>query len=89
MDVTKRIVIGTANFGMDYGHFGERTQLSEEATNEILQIAIQRGITAIDTAQSYGRSEEVVGAYLKRISTLVDVTTKILSEIRSYNCIYK
>ena len=77
MDVAKRIAIGTANFGMDYGHFGERTKLSEGATSEILCTAIQHGITAIDTAQSYGYSENIVGAYLQGISTLVDVTTKI------------
>jgi aryl-alcohol dehydrogenase-like predicted oxidoreductase len=54
--------IGTAQFGLPYGISNRSGMLSiNEATN-IIQYSIDSGINILDTAISYGKSEEVLGS---------------------------
>ena len=59
------LCLGTAQFGMNYGiqRSGQPT-LSDAL--DMLDIAIQNGIDAFDTAASYGTAEEIIGEYLKK-----------------------
>lgn len=58
------LCLGTVQFGMDYGVQGAtRPDLSDSL--KILEIALQNGIEAIDTAAAYGNAEDVVGTFLK------------------------
>ena len=57
-----RFGLGTAQFGMHYGRFNIEGVPSKEATNQILTNAKEFGLTAIDTAHSYGESENILGA---------------------------
>ena len=56
MDLMKRIVIGTANWGQSYNG----TQLAEEEIKDILDYCTCNGIDMLDTAEEYG-SEEIIG----------------------------
>jgi aryl-alcohol dehydrogenase-like predicted oxidoreductase len=64
--------IGCWQFGGDFGPMEERTAMS------ILKTAVENGITFFDTADVYGagRSEELIGRFLKTCGTPVRVATK-------------
>ena len=54
-----QLCLGTVQFGMTYGitnHFGQVTE-----DEVILKLAASYGIEFLDTAQSYGTSELVLG----------------------------
>jgi aryl-alcohol dehydrogenase-like predicted oxidoreductase len=55
------LVLGTAQFGMDYGVTNCSGMCSLETIEEILDLAFSCGITKLDTAVSYGKSEENLG----------------------------
>jgi len=56
------LVLGTAQFGMDYGVTNSSGMCSNVSIRNILHIAFSHGITKLDTAFSYGRSEENLGS---------------------------
>lgn len=60
-DPAQRIVLGTAQFGMDYGIANSAGRLSEALVAETLQVARTGGVDWIDTAALYGQSEECLG----------------------------
>lgn len=67
------IGLGCWQLGGDWGD-----ALSEQRAFEILQTALDQGITIFDTADVYGggRSEEIIGKFLSRSDKTVKVLTK-------------
>lgn len=59
--LTKKLALGTVQFGLDYGISNELGQTPIEEVSEILREAYKTGITTIDTARAYGSSEQVLG----------------------------
>jgi aryl-alcohol dehydrogenase-like predicted oxidoreductase len=53
--------MGTAQFGLNYGITNQRGKVATGKAREILEAAADSGIFYIDTAQSYGDSETVLG----------------------------
>lgn len=71
------MILGTAHFGQNYGLFSKNTWLSEEdAVSTFLNEAFDLGVRAIDTAQTYGQSEILIG---KSDSQRFRITTKVHS----------
>ncbi len=56
-----RLGLGTVQFGMPYGVSNNTGQPSLEEVRSILQVAASEGIKVLDTAASYGSSEEALG----------------------------
>jgi aryl-alcohol dehydrogenase-like predicted oxidoreductase len=56
-----RITIGTAQFGRRYGVSNQSGMVSMTDAEKILEEASSYGIDALDTAISYGKSEEILG----------------------------
>lgn len=56
-----RLALGTAQFGLDYGIANERGQVSTDQVSEILKAASSVGIDTLDTAITYGDSEQRLG----------------------------
>ncbi len=75
-----KIAIGTVQFGMDYGISNIKGQSSKLEVQKILNFAIENGISLIDTAQSYGNSEKVIGSLNEGRFNIV---TKINSSINT------
>lgn len=74
----EKIVIGTAQFGMNYGINNKKGQIKEKEITKILNFALQNGISILDTAPSYGNSEKILGNYFqKNTSKSFKVVTKI------------
>lgn len=65
-NISKKIAIGTAQFGLDYGINNMKGRMSDEELNDVLNICSESGIECIDTAYSYGDSEERIGKYTKK-----------------------
>ena len=61
-----KIALGSAQFGMDYGITNLRGRIKQEKINELLDLAHRSGIRTIDTAQTYGCSENAIGNYLSK-----------------------
>jgi aryl-alcohol dehydrogenase-like predicted oxidoreductase len=59
---TTKISLGTVQFGIDYGINSTSGQVKSGEVVDILNYAQQRGINLLDTAPSYGNSEQVLGA---------------------------
>lgn len=63
-----RLILGAAQFGQPYGPHGSQSAVSDEDATNIIQASAQLGFSAIDTARSYGRSEEIVSKFAGKIS---------------------
>jgi len=60
-----RIVLGTVQFGLDYGISNAAGKVPLEEVCRILAYAHSNGVTTLDTAAAYGDSETVLGRALK------------------------
>src|ERR1035437_7466824 len=71
-----KIILGTVQFGLDYGinnAFGKPTQ---DTVKSILDYAYENNIRLLDTAEVYGDSQEVIGSYHKLSDNKFNVITK-------------
>ena len=59
--MNNKLVIGTAQFGINYGIANSLGQVKSEEAKKILDYALSEDINYIDTATSYGESEKVLG----------------------------
>lgn len=57
----QRIALGTAQFGLDYGVTNLEGQVSFTEAQRIIDVGLGNGLGLVDTAASYGDSEEVLG----------------------------
>jgi len=62
-----KLMLGTVQFGMNYGVANTTGKPSFDTVKAILKTAYDGGITALDTAPEYGDSEEVIGRALKEL----------------------
>ena len=62
--INSKIILGTAQFGMDYGINNTSGKITKLKAFDILNYAFSNGIKELDTASSYGDSEKVIGEYL-------------------------
>ena len=59
-----KLVIGTAQFGMNYGISNTTGRPDISASCRLIRTGILNGVTSIDTARAYGDSELVIGKAL-------------------------
>jgi aryl-alcohol dehydrogenase-like predicted oxidoreductase len=73
-----KIILGCAQLGMNYGIANTSGKPEDASAFSIIESAWNSGITAFDTAQAYGESEERLGVILKElgINEKADVITK-------------
>lgn len=60
-----KLVLGTAQLGMNYGINNLEGQPNIKESERIIKFAISNGIEYLDTAREYGNSENVIGKSLK------------------------
>lgn len=60
----EKLVLGTAQFGLNYGITNTVGCVSEHLAQKIIKGAIEAGVKYLDTARAYGNSELVVGRAL-------------------------
>ncbi len=76
-DHIKKLAIGTAQFGMNYGIANTNGQIKQHQIDLILELASKNGIFTLDTAKCYGDSEENIGKSLQKSNLKWEVVTKI------------
>ncbi len=67
MSTFSKLMLGTVQFGMNYGVANTSGKPSFDTVKAILKTAYDGGVTALDTAPEYGDSEEVIGRALKEL----------------------
>jgi aryl-alcohol dehydrogenase-like predicted oxidoreductase len=74
-----RLMLGTVQFGLNYGIANRVGQPTYETAREIIACAYDGGVTCLDTAALYGDSEEVLGRALSdlKIADRMTVATKV------------
>lgn len=65
----KQLVLGTAQFGSRYGLKKNSMFNNKKKINKILSLALNSGIKYLDTAQSYGKSEDYIGYFNQKNQT--------------------
>jgi len=83
--LTERLVLGTAQFGLDYGINNINGRLTKKEIFHILKIAHSGGIRELDTANVYGNSEKLIGEFLDQNRNLkFKITSKISKKSLSF-----
>lgn len=75
--ISNKIVLGTVQFGLDYGINNSRGKIPENEVFEILDEAHGSGIDTLDTADSYGDSERLIGKFTKNKGIEFNVISKM------------
>lgn len=75
-----KLGLGTAQFGLAYGITNENGKVPDSEIAAILRIARAQNVDAIDTAATYGTSEEALGRHLN-----IDDTFKIVTKTLPIN----
>lgn len=71
-----KIILGTVQFGLDYGINNSSGKPSDEQIKKILDYAGSSGIRILDTAEAYGDSQTRIGDYHKTSNVTFDIITK-------------
>ena len=74
-----KIILGTVQFGLDYGINNKEGRPTYETIKEILDLAHTKKIIFLDTAEAYGNSHEIIGEYHANSNNKFKVTTKFSS----------
>lgn len=70
------IILGTVQFGLDYGINNENGKPSIERVFEMLDHALDNGIKVLDTANAYGDAQNIIGEYMKKMPNSFLINTK-------------
>lgn len=76
------LIIGTAQFGLDYGINNLAGQIKFPEAKRILNYAKNCGIDTLDTAQAYGASEKVLGTLIGG-EKCFKIITKISPDVKT------
>jgi len=73
-----KLVLGTAQLGLDYGISNRIGQPTTKQSEDIIKTAIVNGVEYIDTARAYGASESIIG---KALSSGWDGRVKVVTKL--------
>jgi len=59
----KKLILGTAQFGLNYGINNVYGKPSEQTVGSLLDYARTKGILILDTADAYGDASQIIGRY--------------------------
>lgn len=74
-----KLILGTAQFGMDYGVNNRIGKIKKGEILKILDFSKKNNINLFDTANSYGNSENKLGNYIKKKKNNFKIITKYSS----------
>lgn len=75
LEKSEKLILGTAQFGLDYGVNNNIGQLSLNEIKLVLKRALESGVYTLDTATAYGNSEHQLGLALPK-----DTEFKLISK---------
>lgn len=71
-----KLILGTAQFGLDYGINNRCGRVSDIELKKILDYSYKSGVRLLDTAEVYGNSHERIGAYHRSSNYNFKIITK-------------
>ncbi len=75
-----KIILGTVQFGLNYGINNKCGKISEKQADKIFDYAYENDINTLDTANAYGNSETVIGTYFKNSKNRFKIITKLIEK---------
>ncbi|WBX76170.1 aldo/keto reductase [Tenacibaculum ovolyticum] len=81
MSKLNKIILGTVQFGLAYGINNSLGKPSKEKITEILDLAYNKGIRLLDTAEAYGNSHQVIANYHKNSNNRFRIISKYKKDI--------
>jgi len=76
------LILGTVQFGLDYGINNLQGKPEMESVFQILSYAYEKGIRYLDTAEVYGNSHQLIGEFHKlNPSKIFNIITKFPHEL--------
>ena len=79
MEKASKIILGTVQFGMEYGINNAVGKPSPEQVFEMLEYASSQDVHILDTADTYGDAIQLLGEYNKTHENTFAVNTKFRS----------
>lgn len=76
----EKLVLGTVQFGLEYGINNSLGKPSKEESLVMLEYAFKKGIRVFDTAYAYGNAEEILGEFLEAHN--FDENIKIITKLQ-------
>lgn len=75
-----KLILGTVQFGLDYGINNSAGKPSKEQVFKIFEEAAKAGVTILDTADAYGNASELIGEFFAASKTRFEINTKFKAE---------
>ncbi len=80
--LNNKLALGTVQFGMDYGISNFNGMTTQSEFEHILDFCASKNLYTLDTAKSYGESENRIGQYIKKNKDKPwDIITKIKGDV--------
>lgn len=79
-----KLILGTVQFGMDYGINNQIGKPSFEQIQKILDYAFVNKIDMLDTAEVYGDAQKRIGEYHKNSKNKFKIITKFSSTVNNF-----
>ena len=76
-----KLALGTVQFGLSYGIANRKGQVQTGEVKNILDYAKENKINVLDTASSYGNSEEILGSIGVNDYQIISKTTPFKGNI--------
>ena len=83
--MNSKLILGTVQFGLDYGVNNSTGKPSKENIISILDSAYNSGIQLLDTAEAYGDSQNKIGEYHNNSTNKFNVITKFSSNAEGFS----
>lgn len=82
-NLVDKLVLGTVQFGLDYGINNFNGKPSREDSLKMLDLAYEKGIRIFDTASAYGDAEEILGEFMisRGLVDKIKIITKLKPNI--------
>ena len=76
MNKLDKIILGTVQFGLNYGINNSLGKPSKKEVSDILDSAYHKGIRILDTAEKYGNSHQIIADYHKESKNRFKIISK-------------
>ena len=83
--MNSKLILGTVQFGLDYGVNNTTGKPSKVNIKSILDSAFNSGIQLLDTAEAYGDSQNKIGEYHNNSTNKFNVITKFSSNVDGFS----
>ncbi len=74
--MNNKLILGTVQFGLNYGINNTMGKPSEKVAFEVLDAAFEKGIECLDTADAYGDAIQVIGKYHQKNKNKFKILSK-------------